>query len=64
MKQLIKHHRSYSDRISEKNFVREILSRKMTPEIERQLKLNSVLAQKAMTAPFLDKFRKAENFVA
>lgn len=50
--------RAYADRVAERNFVRAVLARKMTPEIEQRLAQGAMQAQAAMNAPFLAKFRR------
>lgn len=52
--------RAYADRMAEREFVRTVLARKMTPEIERRLADGARQAQAAMKAPFLAKFRRTE----
>ena len=56
--------RAYADRMAEREFVRTVLARKMTPEIERRLADGARQAQVAMKAPFLAKFRRPDTTTA
>lgn len=50
--------RAYMDRQTERQFVREVLSRRVTPEVEARLAEAAQVARTALEAPFLAKFLK------
>lgn len=52
--------RAYEARMAEREFVRAVMARKMTPEVEQRLAAGARQAQAAMSAPFLAKFRRTE----
>lgn len=52
--------RAYVARMAEREFVRAVMARKMTPEVEQSLAHGARQAQEAMSAPFLAKFRRKE----
>lgn len=51
--------RAYSERVAERRFVRAVLSRKVTPEVEAFTSAATERSHAAHTAPFLDRFRRS-----
>lgn len=56
--------RAHADRVAEREFVRVVLARKVTPEVEAFSAAAAQRTQAAMNAPFLARFRKSEASVA
>ncbi len=49
--------RAYADRMAERQFVREVLARKVTPEVEASLAAAAQRSHQARNAAFLERFR-------
>jgi hypothetical protein len=49
--------RAYADRMAERQFVREVLARKATPEVEASLAAAAQRSHQARNAAFLERFR-------
>lgn len=56
--------RAHADRVAEREFVRVVLARKVTTEVEAFSAAAAQRTQAAMNAPFLARFRKSEASVA
>lgn len=50
--------RAYADRRAERQFVREVLARKVTPEVEANLAAAALRSHQARNANFLERFRR------
>lgn len=50
--------RAYADRMAERQFVREVLARKVTPEVEANLAAAALRSHQARNADFLERFRR------
>lgn len=56
--------RAYADRMAERQFVREVLARKVTPEVEAFLAAAAQRSHQARNADFLERFRRQPDAVA
>ncbi|MBP9149223.1 MAG: hypothetical protein KBG00_10625 [Rhodoferax sp.] len=56
--------RAYADRMAEREFVRSVLSRRITPEIEALSLASAQRSHRARNAAFLDRFRPAATAAA